>query len=144
MRKVRIGVCRRLFHQNFAPPAMIRSSRRCGEHCGLRIDHVMGLFRLFWIPQGVSPTAGAYVRYPQDELLAILALESERSKAYIVGEDLGTVEEGVRKQLAESRILSYRLLWFENEPPARYPELALAAVTTRSVNWGLSPTKKGL
>jgi 4-alpha-glucanotransferase len=106
---------------------------------GLRIDHVMGLFRLFWIPQGAGPTAGAYVRYPEDELLAILALESERSKAYIVGEDLGTVEEGVRKQLAESRILSYRLLWFESDPPARYPELALAAVTTHDL-----PTVAGL
>ena len=118
----------------------IQTLRGALRHAGgLRIDHVMGLFRLFWIPQGVSPTAGAYVRYPQDELLAILALESERSKAYIVGEDLGTVEEGVRKQLAESRILSYRLLWFENEPPARYPELALAAVTTHDL-----PTIAGL
>jgi 4-alpha-glucanotransferase len=99
----------------------------------------MGLFRLFWIPQGASPTAGAYVRYPQDELLAILALESERSKAYIVGEDLGTVEDGVRTQLANSRVLSYRLLWFESDPPARYPELALAAVTTHDL-----PTVAGL
>ena len=106
---------------------------------GLRIDHVMGLFRLFWIAQGGGPATGAYVRYPEHELLAILALESERSKAYIVGEDLGTVEEGVRKQLAESRILSYRLLWFESDPPARYPELALAAVTTHDL-----PTVAGL
>ena len=118
----------------------IQTVRGALRHAGgLRIDHVMGLFRLFWIPQGASPTAGAYVRYPQDELLAILALESERSKAYIVGEDLGTVEEGVRMQLAERRILSYRLLWFENEPPARYPELSLAAVTTHDL-----PTVAGL
>ena len=118
----------------------IQTLRGALRHAGgLRIDHVMGLFRLFWIPQGAGPTAGAYVRYPEHELLAILALESERSKAYIVGEDLGTVEEGVRKQLAESRILSYRLLWFESDPPARYPELALAAVTTHDL-----PTVAGL
>jgi 4-alpha-glucanotransferase len=118
----------------------IQTLRGALRHAGgLRIDHVMGLFRLFWIAQGGGPTTGAYVRYPEHELLAILALESERSKAYIVGEDLGTVEEGVRKQLAESRILSYRLLWFESEPPARYPELALAAVTTHDL-----PTVAGL
>ena len=122
----------------YAP--FIQTVRGALRHAGgLRIDHVMGLFRLFWIPQGAAPAAGAYVRYPQDELLAILALESERSKAYIVGEDLGTVEEGVRTQLAERRILSYRLLWFENEPPARYPELSLAAVTTHDL-----PTVAGL
>lgn len=118
----------------------IQTLRGALRHAGgLRIDHVMGLFRLFWIPQGASPTAGAYVRYPQDELLAILALESQRSKAYIVGEDLGTVEEGVRTKLADSRVLSYRLLWFESDPPARYPELSLAAVTTHDL-----PTVAGL
>ncbi len=112
----------------------IQTLRGALRHAGgLRIDHVMGLFRLFWVPQGQGPDAGAYVRYPQDELLAILALESERSKAYVVGEDLGTVEEGVRTQLAANRILSYRLLWFESEPPVKYPELALAAVTTHDL-----------
>jgi 4-alpha-glucanotransferase len=106
---------------------------------GLRIDHVMGLFRLFWIPQGSDPSAGAYVRYPAEELLAILALESERAKSYIVGEDLGTVEDSMRVELAKRRVLSYRLLWFENDAPPKYPELALAAVTTHDL-----PTIAGL
>jgi 4-alpha-glucanotransferase len=106
---------------------------------GLRIDHVMGLFRLYWIPQGMDPSLGAYVRYPADELLAIVALESQRARALVVGEDLGTVEEGVQERLAAHRLLSYRLLWFETDPPARYPELALAAVTTHDL-----PTIAGL
>jgi 4-alpha-glucanotransferase len=106
---------------------------------GLRIDHVMGLFRLYWIPQGADPSLGAYVRYPADEMLAIVALESQRAQAMVVGEDLGTVEEGVQQQLAAHRLLSYRLLWFETNPPACYPELALAAVTTHDL-----PTIAGL
>jgi 4-alpha-glucanotransferase len=106
---------------------------------GLRIDHVMGLFRLYWIPQGMDPSLGAYVRYPADELLAIVALESQRARALVVGEDLGTVEEGIQERLAAHRLLSYRLLWFETEPPACYPELALAAVTTHDL-----PTVAGL
>jgi 4-alpha-glucanotransferase len=106
---------------------------------GLRIDHVMGLFRLYWIPQGMDPSLGAYVRYPADELLAIVALESQRAQAVVVGEDLGTVEAGVQERLAAHRLLSYRLLWFEADPPVRYPELALAAVTTHDL-----PTIAGL
>jgi 4-alpha-glucanotransferase len=106
---------------------------------GLRIDHVMGLFRLFWIPAGMSAADGAYVRYNADELLAIVALESLRAKAYVVGEDLGTIEEGVRQQLAAHKILSYRVLWFENADPAKYPEDALAAITTHDL-----PTVAGL
>lgn len=118
----------------------IQTIRGALRHAGgLRIDHVMGLFRLFWIPQGADPAAGAYVRYPEDELLAIVSLESERAKAYIVGEDLGTVEKTARKKLASNRVLSYRLLWFEKDPPVKYPELALAAVTTHDL-----PTIAGL
>jgi 4-alpha-glucanotransferase len=106
---------------------------------GLRIDHVMGLFRLYWIPQDADPSMGAYVRYPADELLAIVALESHRAQAFVVGEDLGTVEQTAQKQLADHRILSYRVLWFETDPPSHYPELALTAVTTHDL-----PTIAGL
>ena len=106
---------------------------------GLRIDHVMGLFRLFWIPEGADPSLGAFVQYPGDELLAIVALESYRAKALIVGEDLGTVEADIQARLAAHRILSYRLLWFETHLPSQYPELALAAVTTHDL-----PTIAGL
>jgi 4-alpha-glucanotransferase len=105
---------------------------------GLRIDHVMGLFRLFWIPRGASPSEGTYVRYPIDDLLGVLALESHRAGALVIGEDLGTVEEGVRERLAAERVLSYRLVWFERERgerrrAARYPRLALAAVSTHDL-----------
>jgi 4-alpha-glucanotransferase len=106
---------------------------------GLRIDHVMGLFRLYWIPQGADPSVGAFVRYPAEDLLAIVALESHRARAVVVGEDLGTVEKAAQAQLAAHRVLSYRLLWFETEPPSRYPELALAAITTHDL-----PTIAGL
>lgn len=100
---------------------------------GLRIDHVMGLFRLFWLLPGQSPQEGAYVRYPGEELLAVLAVESTRAAALVVGEDLGTVEDEVRATLAEAGVLSNRLVWFETEPPERYPVQALAAVTTHDL-----------
>jgi 4-alpha-glucanotransferase len=100
---------------------------------GLRIDHVMGLFRLFWIPPSATAADGAYVRYRGDELLAVLAVESVRAGAVIVGEDLGTVEPAVRHDLYEAGVLSYRLVWFEDEPPEQYPHQALAAVTTHDL-----------
>ena len=100
---------------------------------GIRVDHVMGLFRLFWIPVGTSPVDGAYVRYRYDEMLDILALESHRAGAYIVGEDLGTVEDFVRSELFDRGVLSYRLLWFEPHRPPDFPVQALAAVTTHDL-----------
>jgi 4-alpha-glucanotransferase len=106
---------------------------------GLRIDHVMGLFRLFWIPRALGAKGGAYVRTRAEELLAIVALESLRARAFIIGEDLGTVEAGVRERLAEQRMLSYRLLYFEPSPPHDFPELALSSVTTHDL-----PTIAGL
>ncbi len=106
---------------------------------GLRIDHVMGLFRLWWIPKGMRPADGAYVRYPADDLLAIVALESQRARAVVVGEDLGTVEPGTRERLGARGVLSYRLVWFEPDRPASFPEHALAAVTTHDL-----PTVAGL
>jgi 4-alpha-glucanotransferase len=100
---------------------------------GLRFDHVMGLFRLFWIPEGAEPAEGTYVRYPYWDLLNILALEAQRADAFVVGEDLGTVEPHVRPELAERRVLSYKLLWFESERPAHWSSDALGAVTTHDL-----------
>jgi (1->4)-alpha-D-glucan 1-alpha-D-glucosylmutase len=108
---------------------LLRANMR---HAGaLRIDHVMALKHLYWIPRGCSPAEGAYVQYPFEELLAILALESERNQCLVVGEDLGTVPEGFRERLAEAQILSYRVLLFEKNsdgfvPPQHYPTLSLA------------------
>ncbi len=106
---------------------------------GLRIDHAAGLFRLWWVPRGSPATEGGYVRYPADDLLAIVALESVRAGAVVVGEDLGTVEDGVREALTEHGILTYRLLWFEEDAPPRWPASALGAVTTHDL-----PTVAGL
>jgi 4-alpha-glucanotransferase len=100
---------------------------------GLRIDHVMGLFRLFWIPPESDPRAGAYVRYPHHDMLNILALEAERAGAYVVGEDLGTVEDEVRRDLGERQVLSYRVWWFEERPPREWPEAAMGAVSTHDL-----------
>jgi len=115
----------------------LRSALRHGG--GIRIDHVMGLFRLFWIPPGATPSQGTYVDYPWRDLLAILALESHRAGAWVVGEDLGTVEPMVREELFRRNVLSYRLVWFEDTPPSGYPSQAMAAVTTHDL-----PTVAGL
>jgi 4-alpha-glucanotransferase len=110
-----------------------------GSAGGLRIDHVMGLFRLWWIPAGAKPTEGAYVRYPSGDLLDIVALESHRAGAPVVGEDLGTVEPGVREAMAERAMLTYKLLWFEPDHPATWPAWSMGAITTHDL-----PTVSGL
>jgi len=128
----------RLRAAGYAP--FIETVRAGLRHAGgMRIDHVMGLFRLYWVPRGATARDGAYVRYPTDDLLAILALESERAGALVIGEDLGTVEPGVRERLLAERILSTRVVWFESGSPADYPRLAFAAVTTHDL-----PTVRGL
>ena len=100
---------------------------------GLRIDHVLGLFRLWWMPRGADPSRGAYVRAHTEELLEIVALESARAQAVIVGEDLGTVPPGVRRELRRRRLLSTRLALFERQPPERYPRQSFAGVTTHDL-----------
>ncbi|GAC1339646.1 MAG: 4-alpha-glucanotransferase [Candidatus Dormibacteria bacterium] len=100
---------------------------------GLRIDHVMGLFRLFWVPQGASAADGTYVRYPAGDLLDLLAIEASRAGVPVVGEDLGTVEPGVRRRLGSRNVLSYRLVWFEDGAPSRYPRRAMSAVSTHDL-----------
>ncbi|MGQ0616438.1 MAG: 4-alpha-glucanotransferase [Acidimicrobiia bacterium] len=113
---------------------LARTLRAAMRHCGaLRLDHVTGLFRLFWIPSGGGSHDGSYVRFPGTELLGVVALESARSGTVMIGEDLGTVEDDVRSHLAGRGVLSYRLAWFEDDPPEQYPAQALAAVTTHDL-----------
>jgi glycogen operon protein len=109
------------------------------RHAGmLRIDHVMALTRLFWVPDGAATSEGAYVAYPRDALLAELALEGARQRCVIVGEDLGTVPDGFRTALEEKGILTYRVLWFEREGQGfaaadSYPRAAVACASTHDL-----------
>ncbi len=106
----------------------------------LRIDHALGLFRLYWIPDGFPPDKGVYIKYPAEELLKIIALESVRQKAVIVAEDLGTVPDEVRSMLHQYGMLSFRLLYFEKDystgeylPPSAYPDMAIVSTTTHDL-----------
>ncbi|BCB95411.1 hypothetical protein JZK55_03330 [Dissulfurispira thermophila] len=128
--------CRNMGYEYF-----IRTIRSAMRHCGaLRIDHALGLFRLFWIPKGMHACKGVYLNYPYEHLLGIIALESWRNKTMVIAEDLGTVGDNVREILQRFRMLSYKLLYFErNYPdpafktPDKYPETALCAVTTHDL-----------
>ncbi|OKK07819.1 4-alpha-glucanotransferase [Streptomyces sp. CB03234] len=112
------------------------------RHAGaLRIDHVMGLFRLWWVPEGREPTEGTYVRYDADAMLAILALEAHRAGAVVIGEDLGTVEPGVRESLQRRGVLGTSVLWFERDwegtrrplPPRTWRADCVATATTHDL-----------
>jgi 4-alpha-glucanotransferase len=108
-------------------------------HTGaIRIDHVMALERLFWIPDGVDARGGGYVSYPLPRMIGVLANASHRCRCLIVGEDLGTVPFGFREAMREAAIQSYRVLWFERDgesfrPPSHWPTEALACVSTHDL-----------
>src|SRR5690606_8634766 len=118
----------------------IATLRATMRHSGaVRIDHVMGLARLFWVPPGRDATEGAYMRYPFEDLLGVLALESQRNRCLVIGEDLGTVPDEVREGLARHCVLSYRLLYFERrdggefKAPNEYPREAIVSVSTHDL-----------
>ncbi|AEV75266.1 4-alpha-glucanotransferase [Mycolicibacterium rhodesiae NBB3] len=108
---------------------------------GVRIDHIIGLFRLWWIPKGAPPTDGTYVRYDHEAMLGIVALEAHRAGAVVVGEDLGTVEPWVRDYLSERGLFGTSILWFEFDrdgdggplPAERWREYCLSSVTTHDL-----------
>ena len=116
--------------------AVYRANMR---HAGmLRIDHAMGLQRLFLIPDGARPADGAYLSYPIDDLIGHIALESERAQCMVIGEDLGTVAEGFRDRLTRAKITGMRVLWFERKgvefvSPASYPPTSVACVATHDL-----------
>ncbi|MEU9198758.1 4-alpha-glucanotransferase [Streptomyces sp. NPDC048332] len=111
-------------------------------HAGaLRIDHVMGLFRLWWVPEGRPPTEGTYVSHDAEAMLAVLVLEAHRAGTVVIGEDLGTVEPGVREALARRGVLGTSVLWFERDwsgtgrplAPEEWREDCLATATTHDL-----------
>jgi 4-alpha-glucanotransferase len=115
------------------------------QNCGaLRIDHVMSVLRLWWIPYGETADHGAYVHYPVDDLLSILALESKRHQCMVIGEDLGTVPVEIVGKLRKSGVYSYKVLYFESDhektfrAPKAYPEQSMAVATTHDL-----PTLRG-
>lgn len=121
----------RLRAAQYAPfVAMVRAN--CRRMAGLRIDHVMGLFRQFWIPAGGTPQDGAYVHLPADEMLAIIRIEATRAGAFVVGEDLGTVEPRVHDAMRAGRMLGTKVWWFDTATE-HWPAHSLATVTTHDL-----------
>ncbi|ORA84883.1 4-alpha-glucanotransferase [Mycobacterium malmoense] len=133
----------RLDEQEYRPfRALIRATLR--HVGGIRIDHIIGLFRLWWIPKGAPPTEGTYVRYDHEAMIGIVALEAHRAGALVVGEDLGTVEPWVRDYLLLRGVLGTSILWFELDrdgnggplnplPAERWREYCLSSVTTHDL-----------
>ena len=131
----------------FSPTGLVRHGfsgfidmlRAALRHAGgVRIDHVMGLRRLWVIPEGAGATEGAYLRFPLDDMLRLVALESQRHHGIVLGEDLGTVPEGFQDQLRGRGIMGVRVLWFERDgnayrPPAAWPPGAVAMTSTHDL-----------
>jgi 4-alpha-glucanotransferase len=132
---------RQLAELGYAPYRdLLRAVLRHGG--GLRVDHVLGLFRLWWVPPGGKPTDGTYVRYDHEAMVGIMALEAQRAGALVIGEDLGTVEPWVRAYLAERGMLGTSILWFERDAhgplaPQQWRRMCLGTVTTHD----LPPTR---
>ncbi|WP_158116734.1 4-alpha-glucanotransferase [Vibrio cincinnatiensis] len=132
--------------QATAYDAYIKLLRANMKHCGaLRIDHVLGLLRLWWIPKGENATQGAYVYYPVKDMLAILALESHRHHCSVIGEDLGTVPDEIVELLRDAGVHSYKVFFFETSKddggfisPKHYAEQSMAALCTHDM-----PTLRG-
>lgn len=129
-----------LVDKGYAPfRAMVSAILRHAS--GIRVDHIIGLFRLWWIPKGAPPTDGTYVRYDHEAMIGILALEAHRAEAVVVGEDLGTVEPWVRDYLARRGLLGTSILWFELDRDGdggpiqaqRWREYCLSSVTTHDL-----------
>jgi glycogen operon protein len=128
---------RALAHAQFEPfNQILRANMR---HAGvLRIDHILGFARQFWVPRGASGADGAYVRLPADIFIALTAIASRQARCMVIGEDLGTVPEGLRQKLSTANILSYRVLWFEQDrerfyPPENYPRLAASCLSSHDL-----------
>lgn len=127
----------RLAELGYAPfRDMVRAVLR--DSGGIRVDHIIGLFRLWWIPAGGTPADGTYVYYDHEALIGILVLEAQRAGAVVVGEDLGVVAPNVRDYMMERGLVGTSILWFEWEddrpkPPEHYRELCLASVTTHDL-----------
>jgi 4-alpha-glucanotransferase len=127
-----------LVAQRYLPfTRLMRSNMR---HFGaLRLDHVMALYRQWWVPGGVPATEGGYVHYPLQDLLGIVALESERGQCLVIGEDLGTVPDAVREAMQSWGIYHYKVLWLERteddgfRPPRKWARAALASVSTHDL-----------
>ncbi|MDO5701247.1 MAG: 4-alpha-glucanotransferase [Bowdeniella nasicola] len=132
----------------FRPDALARAGyaplrdmiRTVLRHAGaIRVDHIMGLFRLWWIPEGAGPDEGTYVRFDHEAMMGVLLLEAQRAGATLIGEDLGTVEPWVRDYLAERGVFGTSVLWFEMDEggypktPDAYRELSLATVNTHDM-----------
>ena len=124
--------------QGHAPFAALLASTMNGAG-GLRIDHVMALERLFWVPRGKKAAAGSYVSYPLDTLLHLVSAHSNKHQCLVIGEDLGTVRDGLRERLAGAGVLSCKVAWFEQGPdgwladPASLPKLAMACASTHDL-----------
>jgi 4-alpha-glucanotransferase len=128
----------KLFEQAYQPIIDLFSSNMHASGA-LRIDHVMALLRLWWVYRGDNADQGGYVCYPVEDLLGILALESQRNKSLVIGEDLGTVPEEIRSKLADNGMYSYRVFFFEQAEdggfyaPEHYPEQSMATLTTHDM-----------